>query len=873
MNLRFSSIQNVRSIAKMRLLYVRDNSKVILQFLIAALFLGVGFWFFKHEGSELLNVKQILVQSRLLWVCLGIVMTFIYVILQGYAYKLSFAMVRRKVSLWLNIIMFLKRNFVSVFLPAGGVTSLAFFSGEIEKRGVSKSSINFASSVYAFLGILSVIVIALPIFTYSLAKGLTGSSEIIALGLLIVMLGGIFLCYKSIVRKGSVYKVLVKYIPSSEVFLGDIISHQVDRLLFGYAFFVSVLVDVAGIIHLYIAMLALGFSPTIESAMLSYMVSVVFLIVSPFMRGLGAIEVSMTFILTRFGYSSIEAIAITLLYRFFEFWLPLVLGIFSFLIKINKLLMRVIPALLILVLGIINILSVMTASIAERVKFLHDFIPLTVIRASNHLVLLAGFLMLLTSIFLIRGLRTAWWMAFLLSVVSIVGHLTKAIDYEEAIIALLVMVMLIFSKKEYVVRTNPRLRNVGVLTALFSVVAVLIYGVVGFYFLDKHHFNIDFSIGQSIRYTLQYYFMLGSDLVPSDHFTRHFLASISICGLITLSFLCFTIVYPYIFKYFGEPSHIEIAQKLISRYGKSSVDYFKTYNDKLFFFSKDGEAFIAYRVVASFAVVLEDPVAADQAQMKACIEQFDRYCFSNGLKCIYYRVPQSSLSIYAKMKKKSLFIGQEAVVDLESFTLEGRKRGTLRNAVNKVADKDFKTTVHTPPLKDGLLQKLKAVSDEWLIDSGRSEIVFSQGMFIWEELKGQTVMTVESPEEKIAAFLNIIPDYAHGEITYDLIRKTTDAPNGVTMFLLIEFFKYAKGAGFKAVNLGFAPMSGIEVPKNATERSMRYAYNSIRTFSHYKGLREFKERFYPNWHNIYLIYDHDFDLLAIPTVLTKVIKP
>lgn len=150
------------------------------------------------------------------------------------------------------------------------------------------------------------------------------------------------------------------------------------------------------------------------------------------------------------------------------------------------------------------------------------------------------------------------------------------------------------------------------------------------------------------------------------------------------------------------------------------------------------------------------------------------------------------LASYHSLKKRHLFIGQEAIVELDNFTLEGRKRGTLRNAVNKVADKGYTTTIHPYPIKDGILQKLKAVSDEWLMDTGRSEIVFSQGQFLWDELKNQTILTVENEEEKIVAFLNIIPDYAEGELTYDLIRKTADAPNGVTMYLLLNFLNMQK---------------------------------------------------------------------------------
>jgi phosphatidylglycerol lysyltransferase len=73
--------------------------------------------------------------------------------------------------------------------------------------------------------------------------------------------------------------------------------------------------------------------------------------------------------------------------------------------------------------------------------------------------------------------------------------------------------------------------------------------------------------------------------------------------------------------------------------------------------------------------------------------------------------------------------------------------------------------------------------------------------------------------------------------------------------------------------LGFAPMSGNDSPQNLPEHSMNFAYNKIRTFAHNKGLREFKEKFSPVWHNKYLIYDHDFDLLQIPGMLSRVFKP
>ena len=46
---------------------------------------------------------------------------------------------------------------------------------------------------------------------------------------------------------------------------------------------------------------------------------------------------------------------------------------------------------------------------------------------------------------------------------------------------------------------------------------------------------------------------------------------------------------------------------------------------------------------------------------------------------------------------------------------------------------------------------------------------------------------------------------------------------------------------------------------------MKYAYEKIKSFAHYKGLRDFKDKFSPEWKNEYLVYSHDFDLLQVPS--------
>ncbi len=853
-------------------MFSRENMKIISQFILTVLFIGIGIWFLKHEKTELSDVKNSLFSANWQWVLAGICTAILYIVLQGLMYIASFSSVHTKITIGIATLLFLKRNFISVFLPAGGISSLAFFTDAIKKKGIKETQIHYASAIYGFTGILSVIIVAIPAFIYAIFKKSIGNNEFLALAVLLFLAAGLYSIYRSVATKGVLYKWIIKIRPGAEEVFNELLDKSLNRKKLLLTILYSVLIEFVGIIQVYLAVAALGFTPSVFIAIIAYIISVIFLVISPFLRGLGAIEVSMSIILVRFGFVNSEAIAITLLYRFFEFWIPFFAGIGAFLMRINKLLLRIIPGILIMALGITNIISVLTPAITTRLDLLLNYLPMDAINVSNYFVLFAGFVMAATSAFMMKGLRSAWWVALILSILSSIGHLTKAVDYEEAILNFIVVVIMLATRKEYHIKTSPRIRSIGLQTSLLSIAAVIIYGTVGFYFLDKKHLNIDFSLIESLKHTLQYYFLLGSnELVPTDNFTMHFLASIKISGVLTMAFLIFMLTRPFVFKDAATEDDMTRATELVKEYGRSALDYFKTYPDKLIFIFQN-KAFVSYRVAGNFAVVLENPVAVNTNEMKNCICLFDEYCRDNSMKCLYYRVPEESLSVYHELGKKSLFLGQEGIIDLNTFTLEGNQRKSIRNSINKVIASGYKTIIYEPPIKDGLLQKIRLVSDEWLENTTRKELIFSQGMFIWEELKKNTIIAVENPEEKVVAFLNVIPDYAGGEATYDLIRTTGDAPGGVVDFILVEMFNYFKSLGYNYVNIGFAPMSGISDPHNFPEQSMRFMYNKFKSFSHYKGLRTYKEKFAPEWHNKYLIYQHDYDLFQVPGILKNVMK-
>lgn len=847
-----------------------EQSKTLWKIILTLLFILFFVYFIKNEHFELNKIVGEVKRANQFYVLIGIVVTLIYLALQGLLYVYSFRTIRLKLDFFSAIILFLKRNLISVFIPAGTFSSLAFFNKELEKNKISRIQAYYGSYLFAVASMVSVILVAVPVLIYLFVQHGYQKLEFIAFFVLVLLVGLLLYLVYSVLKKGFVYELVNRYKPDWIIIIEEIRSQDFKLGTFVSSCLISFLIEITGIIHLYIAIKAIGAQPSIEASMAGYVVMVLLLSISPFLRGLFAIEVSMTYLLIMYNYSKNDAAAATLLFRFFEFWLPLVFGVFSFVTKRGNLFVRLVPVLIIFTLGIVNIISALTPAIPARMKLIEAIFSRDVSIYSNYTVLAFGVVLLILSLYMVMGVRNAFILALILSLASGIGHLIKAIDYEEASLAFFASVTLIMSRKSYFVRHDLNFQRKSLVNILIAIIGIYFYTTIGFYFLNKHHFGIDFSMKESAVIFFRMFLLFDTDIyTPHTIFARFFYFSIYISGAIWLVYTLYIIFRPSKTAIQAVTENKYLAEDIVREHGKSALDYFKTYPDKLIFFNNEHTAFLAYRLSEKYAVVLEMPVGAKSA-IESTIREFEAYCRSNGVKSFYYRVPDESLTLFNGIKMKSLRIGQEAVVDLSTFSLNGKEKQPLRNVLNKITNAGYVFKVHTPPVRSGTLQKLEHVSNEWLEYNGRNELAFTQGVFNYEIIRNCTVLSVEDSEERVVAFANLVPSYVSGEATYDLMRKLEDTPNGILDFLMIRTFEYLRDKGYKFVNLGLAPLAGMEHAENFTERVINYLRDRLKQTSRFKGLYHFKDKFDPIWVNKYLVYDEAYDLIQFPAVLNEV---
>jgi phosphatidylglycerol lysyltransferase len=529
-------------------------------------------------------------------------------------------------------------------------------------------------------------------------------------------------------------------------------------------------------------------------------------------------------------------------------------------------------ALVVLGSGLVNLFSVLSPALPERAAILHEIFPLVFIHLSRFLTLLTGFALVALSINIFKRKKRAFRIALLLSVLSIFFYLTKGLDYEEAALSVALIVLLVLSRKTFTVESSIPSLRLGFLRLGVALMAALIYGIAGFWFLDTREFGLNFTIGESVKQTLSFLSLAGdTGVVPRTRHARWFLDSLNVMTVTAMAYALFAVFRPVVYRFRTLPHERKLAEEITARYGRSSLDFFKYWPDKTFFFSESRHCYIAFRVGGGIAVALGDPVGPE-AEIESAIQGFVNYCTNNDWRIAFHQALPDFLPIYKKLGFRKLKIGDDAIVDLSNFTLDGKEAKKLRHAINQLEKQGCKFVRYDPPVSPEVMKQLKQVSDGWLQIPGRRERTFTLGLFDPEYIRSTPVYVAVDRTEKILAFMNSIPSFCKGEATIDLMRHLPDAPPGIMDYLFIKLFFAKKEEGFLRFSLGMAPMAGFREHEEASaeERAVHYFMQQLNFLFSYQGLLHYKAKFATIWEPRYIIYRNVLNLPRLARSISEV---
>jgi lysyl-tRNA synthetase class 2 len=211
---------------------------------------------------------------------------------------------------------------------------------------------------------------------------------------------------------------------------------------------------------------------------------------------------------------------------------------------------------------------------------------------------------------------------------------------------------------------------------------------------------------------------------------------------------------------------------------------------------------------------------------------------------------------------RSLYIGDEAVVRPEEFSLEGRAIRKVRQSVTRLHKAGYTAEVRAPSeIDDDLRAQIEEVSAEW---RGRTrERGFSMAMDALFRYPDTVLAVAVGPDGRVGGFLQLVPSPASDGYSLASMRRRTDTPNGLMEFLITETIAWAREHAVSELSLNFAVFADFlredgeaRLPSRVFRRLLLQADRLFQL----ERLHSFNRKFFPNWRRRYFCFERWGDL-------------
>ncbi len=293
----------------------------------------------------------------------------------------------------------------------------------------------------------------------------------------------------------------------------------------------------------------------------------------------------------------------------------------------------------------------------------------------------------------------------------------------------------------------------------------------------------------------------------------------------------------------GGPDERDEIRALVAGGDADSLAPFAARADKAYVFSPDRGAAIGYRVLFGTALAGGDPVGS-RASAPAAVQAFLDLCTTKGWRPAVLGASDEMRSVWSQAGLRGMRVGEEAVVDLEAFTLTSRRMRNVRQAVNRTHNAGVRVTIGR--LTEAEAERLRPVLDQWL--NGSRERGFAMNLDrILMPNPDCLVATAYGPDGDPVAFARFALAAEGRVVTLDVAPRGTDATNGVAERLIVEMVEYAKAHGASEVSLNFAALRWILETQGVLPQTAAMLLRGFDRWIEIASLNRFCAKFNPSW--------------------------
>jgi lysylphosphatidylglycerol synthetase-like protein (DUF2156 family) len=524
---------------------------------------------------------------------------------------------------------------------------------------------------------------------------------------------------------------------------------------------------------------------------------------------------------------------------------------------------RRVAASALLVTALVDLLVAVRPPLHANLRLVEQVLPLGVAQTAGALVALAGIGLMMLARGVLHGQRRSWLVAVGLLSATLVLHLARGASVVGLVVTAAVLALLVVERQRFGAASDQGSLRSAAITLVAGGVAAVAAAVVGIEV--THHVKrvalppfLEVLGAAAER-------LAGLKTVPlPDPVDDWVSPSMLAVGITLVVVALFILTRPVVDRRLSSVRAVTArraaelrARDIVRRHGLGTLDYFALRDDKQWFFHRD--SMVAYAVYGGVCLVSPDPIGPVSERL-GIWDAFRRHCDRHGWAVAVMAAAEEWLPIYRDAGMHHLYIGDEAVVDVQEFSLEGGKMKGLRQAVNRVKRYGYTVRFLDPSQVD-------PATGAPLVDlmgrnrRGEHERGFSMmlGRLFDPRDTDLLLVVVDDPSGEPVAMCQFVPSPAIRGYSLDLMRRDPgEHPNGLLDFALCSTIEHLRDRGMRGLSLNFAAMRSTlegETGDGLAQRVERWALRRMSGVLQIESLWRFNAKYEPSWLPRYIVYD------------------
>ena len=517
--------------------------------------------------------------------------------------------------------------------------------------------------------------------------------------------------------------------------------------------------------------------------------------------------------------------------------------------------------------GIFNILANVFRQFRPQANRLDHYVPVLINATAFSTAVFTGILLIIIARGLSRRKARARNFAIAALALNVISDIFRIHRHPIQItISAILLILLIIVRSEFYAVSDPTTKFAPIRALFIGVVLVISSGMAMIYFRHGKDLVGNPSIKNILLTVIEGMIGISGPVeFKSEAISNTVDISLAAMGIFTLIvplWLFFRRIAPI--PKMSEEDISGVLDLINHDQDQDSLGYFATRADKSVIWSNNKKAGVAYRVQGGVMLASGDPFG-EYSLWGEAIENFLEVAKEHAWTPAVMGASDAGGEVWVERADMlAIDIGDEAVIKVEDFTLEGRPMANVRQMVNRIKRKGYSTrTARLSELSNEEIVKLRKVAKEWRY--GVAERGFSMSMDRFAESKDSNcLITIAEIEEQIKGFLYFVPWGDH-RVSLDRMQRERGTDPGLNELMITETAEYSKTHGITHISLNFAAFRSLfeRADKISAGPITRGTRNLIRFFSNWfqvESLYRFNAKFQPEWQTRYVLYPKASDL-------------